>query len=139
MIVVSNTTAQTLNPGQSITFDNIVWLSPKCGPRNEFFRSGTSAVRTAPGVYEVSFSGNIGGTVAATPVQLAIAVDGSALPTTTMVQTPPSIAAGDYFNVHADTIVGVPPLSGASFTVTNTGTSVVTIAPNASLKIVRKG
>lgn len=133
MINVSNTTAQTLAPGQSITFDDVRWHSG-CA---EAFRNGGSAVRVGNGVYEAEFHGNIGGTVAATAVQLSIELDGAADPTTTMISVPAAI--GDLNNVSATTRFGNSPCigGGISITVTNTGTSTVTIAPNSALSVKR--
>lgn len=140
MIVVSNTTEQTLAPGQAMTFDNVVWQSPsRCNNRNEFFREGGSNVRIAPGVYDLSFTGNIGATTGSTAVQLALAVDGSVAPTTTMISTP-TTANTEFNNVHGETIYGIPPITGGgSVTVVNNGTSDVIVAPNSALKVVRRG
>ena len=61
MISLSNTTAQTLTPGQSITFNTVV-LHTGCA---ECHRANTSSVKLrAKGIYDVHFSANIGATVA---------------------------------------------------------------------------
>ena len=58
MIVLSNSTEQTLSPGQSLTFD-LVKLHTGCAERH---RPGTGSVKLrCNGVYEVYFGGNIGG------------------------------------------------------------------------------
>ena len=58
--------------------------------------------------YRVSFGGNIaiptGGT--AGPISLALAIDGEAVPATTMTVTP--AAVGDFFNVYSSIYVDVP-------------------------------
>jgi hypothetical protein len=58
--------------------------------------------------YRVSFGGNIaiptGGT--AGPISLALAIDGEAVPATTMTVTP--AAVGDFFNVYSSVYVDVP-------------------------------
>lgn len=135
MITVSNTTEQTLQPGQSITFDNIVQKSG-CA---ESFRNPGSSVRTGIGLFEVSFHGNIGGTTAATGVQLMIELDGSPLATTEMDSTP--AAVGDLNNVSAFARFGNSQCvgGGVSATVTNTGTSPVVVAANSTLSLKRVG
>lgn len=133
MISVSNTAVQTIEPGQSVTFDRLIWKSG-CG---EVFRNGGSAIRTGIGVFEVSFNGNIGGTVAATQVQLSIELGGSPLIGTNMLSVPAAI--GDYNNVSARATYGNSPQigGGEGITVTNTGTSPVTLAPGSLLTVKR--
>lgn len=139
MIVVSNTAAVVLTPGQAMTFDNVIWKSG-C---SESFRNAGSAVRVAEGVYDLSFNGNVTNADAATAVQLALAVDGSILPETTMISTPSAINALN--NVAASTIIGNranccdPNPGRVSVTVVNSGTTNVTIAPNANLSVKRRG
>lgn len=134
MIVLSNTTAQTIQPGQSITFNQVI-KKTGCG---ESFRINTGSVGLRVNAqYEVSFNANVGGTTAATPVQLAIAIGGAPLTETTMISTP--AAVGDLNNVAASTVVGT--LSGISnaITVTNNGTTPVVISPlGLALTIIRK-
>lgn len=132
MISLSNTTAQTLEPGQSITF-NIVILHTGCG---ECHRNNSSSVKLkARGIYEVSFSANIGAT-AAGAAQLSIQAGGDTLPESTMIST--TAAAGDLNNV-AKTI----PIKNCCddydrITVTNTGTTTVTVGTNPVLFISRR-
>lgn len=133
MIVVSNTTAQTLQPGQSITFN--AYRKTGCG---ECFRNNSSTVGLRNnGVYHVSFSANVGGPAAATAVQLAIQIGGSPLLETTMISTP-TTADTEFNNVATSTYV--PTICGTSnnITVTNTGTSVINIAANPVLAIKRE-
>ena len=132
MIVLSNSTEQTLLAGQSLTFD-LVPLRTGCA---ESHRVGTGSVRLRyPGVYDIHFSANVGGTVANTPVQLAIELGGDVLRETTMISTP---SAADVFNnVAKRTYVKNCPNDYDRITVTNTGTSDVVVAPNASLTIGR--
>lgn len=139
MIVVSNTAAVTLTPGQALTFNDIVWKSG-CA---ESFRSPGSVIRAGQGVYEVSFNGNITNPDATTAVQLAIAADGSILPETTMTSTPSAINAVN--NVAAGTFVGNQPdccnrnPGSLSLSVVNTAATNVTIAPNAKFSVKRVG
>lgn len=76
MIKLSNTTAQTLTPGQAITFDRVIFKSG-CA---ECHRANTSSVKLrANGTYEVAFSANIGATAATTAVELSILLGGEAI------------------------------------------------------------
>ena len=64
MIQLSNTAALTLTPGETATFDSVLYNS--CNNKNEFFMMGTGGVSVVPGTYEVSFAGNLGATAATT-------------------------------------------------------------------------
>lgn len=137
MIVVSNTAAVVLTPGQALTFNDLIWKSG-CA---ESFRNAGSSVRIAEGVYEIAFNGNVTNADAATAVQLNLAIDGSILPETTMISTPNAINAIN--NVSASTVIGnrggccnLNPGS-VSLTVVNSGTTNVTIAPNSKLSVKR--
>lgn len=132
MIVLSNTTAQTLQPGQAITFD-IVSLHTGTG---ECHRRGTSSVKMKNhGVYEVSFSGQItAGTAAQTP-QLNIALGGDILAETIMRYTVPT--AGYVGNVATSTFVKNCCCDYDRLTVVNTGTVPAIIDPNTSFKVKR--
>lgn len=132
MIVLSNTATQTIEAGQSITFDNVV-LKSGCA---EYHRGGTSSVRLRrAGIYEVHFTGNVAATTAGDILQLAIQLDGDTLSETTMTQTP---AAADAFaNVSAATAVRNCMDDGNRITVTNIGTTAITLAPNPGLFIKR--
>lgn len=139
MIVVSNTAAVVLTPGQAMTFNNVIWKSG-CG---ESFRNSGSSVRVGLGVYELAFNGNVTNADAATAVQLNLAIDGSVLPETTMTSTPNAINALN--NVSASTIIGNrgnccnPNPGNVSVTVVNSGTTNVTIAPNSKFSVRRIG
>mgnify|MGYP002796489263 CR=1 FL=1 len=130
MIVLSNSTEQTLLVGQSVTFD---LTKLKCG-NAECHRQGTSSVKLrCPGIYRVAFGGNIGGTVAGTPVQLAIAIGGDPLLETTMISTP--AAVGDLNSVYRAALVKNCCCDYDRITVVNTGTSDVVVGANAELVI----
>jgi len=133
MIVVSNTSAQTVAAGQTIAFNNVI-LKSRCGC--ESYRSGTGQIGLkANGIYEASFDANVTGATAATPVQLVIAISGAQLPETTMTYTP--AAADAYGNVSARTAVRNECGSYDQITVVNNGTTDITIAANASLYVKR--
>lgn len=133
MIVVSNSTEQTLQPGQSITFD-LIRLHTGCG---ECHRQGSSSVKLrCQGVYDVSFSGNISGSTGGTEVQLSIELGGEILPETTMKSMPSS--PGDFNNVATGTYVCSGCGDYSRVTVTNTGAAPVVVDQNTCLKIGRR-
>lgn len=133
MIELRNSVAQIIQPGAAVTFDTVIFQSG-C---SEYHRQGTSAVRLrCNGTYKLEFSGNIASATAATPVQLAIALGGSALPETVMVST--SSAANAFQNVGTGTYVR--NCDGFNqVTVVNTGTTPVTLSANFNLRIGRRG
>lgn len=132
MMVLSNTTEQTLQPGQVATFDTMV-LRTGC---NETHRLNSGVVLVRQGCFRVSFSGNITGT-AAGPVQLALALDGSPLTETTMINSIGT--AGDLENASAQTAFRSCPGCCSRITVMNTGTVPVVIGANPSLTVTRVG
>lgn len=133
MIVLTNTLEQTLAPGQSLVFDEAI-LHSGCG---ECHRRNTSAVKLrANGIYEASFSGNIGGETAATAVQLSLTLSGSTLPETTMISVPAAVA--DRNNVSTETRIRNCCGDYDRVSVTNTGTVPVVVAPNSSFVIDRR-
>lgn len=132
MIVLSNTTAQTVQPGQAITF-NTVTLHTGNG---ECHRPGTSSVKMkANGIYEVRFTGNIGSTVAATTATLNVALGGESLPETTMISE--TSTAGELNNVSAVTAIKNCCCDYDRVTVVNTGVNPVTIGAGPCFYIKR--
>jgi len=132
MISLSNTTAQTLAPGQSITFNTVV-LHTGCG---ECHRANTPSVKLKyKGIYEVSFSANIGSTTVGI-AQLAIQAGGDTLPESTMIST--TAVAGNLNNVAKTIAVRNCCDDYDRITVTNTGTTTVTIGANPVLFVSRR-
>ena len=130
MIVLSNATAQTIQPGEDAVLNVAVQ------------RSGCDTVWQGPGplhlrcgLYEIQFTGNVSG-VAGTQPNLAVAVDGAVLPETTMTAT--ASLSTDVFNVHASTL-RKNCIAGVAVSVRNTGTTAVTLAANPALVVERKG
>lgn len=134
MIVVSNTTAQTIRPGQAITFDSVV-LQSGCAESHRGKSSSVTLRRV--GVYEVHFTGNIGAATTAGAVRLAVQMDGDTLQETTMISTP--AAVNTFANVSSATIVRNCDCSNNLITVVNTGTLPVAVAPNSGLFVKRVG
>lgn len=132
MIELSNTTAQVLPVGQSIIFDKVL-LKTGCA---ECYRANTGSVKMrANGIYKASFAGNISGATAGTPVQLAFQLGGETMPETTMVATPGAANASN--NVATSTLIKNCCGDYDRVTVTNTGTTAVTVADNSAF-IVRR-
>lgn len=130
MVVLSNTTAQTLQPGQALTFDRLVTHSG-CG---ECARSGGPIGLRHCGTYRVTFHGNVTGATAALPVELSISVGGAPLAETEMIYTPAAVDAVS--NVGTETYVQTCS-SGNNITVTNTGENPITVSPNTALTVIR--
>lgn len=135
MISLSNTTEQVLAPGQSITF-NLVLLHTGCCPRAERHRTNSANVELVRGdIFEIDFSANIAGE-AAGAIQLSVALNGEALPESTMISTP---AAANELNNVARPGIRVRRL-GCSDTVSvrNTGTENIILPANSSLLAIKR-
>lgn len=134
MIVLSNTTEQTLQPGQALLFDEVVTKSG-CGTCH---RKNTGSVKLSENgrTYDISFTGNIGGTAAAAPVQLALSFGtGAVLNETTMISVPAAVA--DRNNVSARTLTSVCCCDYDRVSVINTGANPVVVAPNSALVVLK--
>lgn len=138
MLVLTNTTAQTLQPGQAISFDRVLFSTGngECW-RSESGRLPTNGARMrCKGIYAPTFAGNIGG-VAAGAVSLAMAVGGEILPETNMIST--AAAAGDLNNVSSTTrIQNGSCCGGDRISVVNSGTAALTVGANSVLVLERR-
>lgn len=134
MILLSNTAAQTIPAGQSLVFT--ILRQTGC---SEFARENTSPVFLKPGgVYDIDFHANVTNAAAATPVQLSLSFAGATLPETTAIYTP--AVAGAVGNVSGGTTISTHfPGGGFAVTLTNTGTTDITISPNPVLRVRRIG
>lgn len=129
MIVLSNETAQTLLPGQSMTFNDVL-LHTGCG---ECWRKNTGAVKLrANGAYEVHFSANIDGATADGPAQLALTLGDAVMPETTMQSSATGVN-----NVATATAIKNCCGDYDRVSVRNTGTTTVTVSANPVLYIKR--
>lgn len=136
---------QTVQYGQNVLFTE---TPVPCNRGYVVHREGAGIV-TLRGVgcqcrarYKVSFGGNIaiadGGTVDA--INVALAIDGEPLPSTTMTVTP--AATGDFFNVSNTTFVDVPcgccvTIAVENVSITDDGTTIPIDVANANLVIER--
>lgn len=130
MVVLSNTAAQTLQPGQTLTFDRLGTHSG-CG---ECARSGGPVGLRFNGTYRIAFHGNVTGATAGEPVELSISVGGAPLAETEMIYTP--AAADAVGNVGTETYLSTCG-SGNNVTVVNTGDNPITVSPNTALTVIR--
>lgn len=133
MIELTNTTAQTIQPGGAVTFDKVL-LKTGCG---ECFNAmlPTSVKLRSNSIYDVEFNGNITGAANAI-LQLAIAVANRPMPQTVMNAVP--AAADNLVNVSAGTYVKDCCCDLDRISIVNSGTTPVTIAPNSSFRIARR-
>jgi hypothetical protein len=127
MEIIANA-LQTVQANQNVYFTDTV----VCGNASITHRDDSGLV-TLRGVtnqcrarFNVVFGANIaiptGGTVG--PISLAIAIDGEAMPATTMIVTPAAVE--NFFNVNSSIFIDVP--KGCCVTVSVTNTSGIEIA-----------
>lgn len=144
MIVLSNSAAQVIPVGGTVTFDISVLHtgcdSKGCGG-SEYHRKNSDAVRLrgksrcCPSIFDVFFKGNLTSETAGTDVRLAIAINGTPLDETTMVTTMGT--ANSFENMAAMTALKVRPSEDVTLSVVNNGTTPVTIDANAALYVRR--
>ena len=138
MEIIANA-LQTVQANQNVYFTDTVI----CGNASISHRDDSGLV-TLRGVtnqcrarFKVSFGGNIaiptGGTVG--PISLAIAIDGEAVPTTTMIVTPAAVEK--FFNVSSSVFVDVPRCCCVTVSVKNTSTDDIDVQ-NANLIVTRE-
>ena len=132
MIELSNTAAQTIAPGQSLTFDTVL-LKTGCAEAHRS-NSGIVTLKADCAVYEIHFAANISATAAGT-AQLAISLDGEPLIETTMINT--ITTAGDPDNAATATLVKTGCGCCGKISVTNTGTTSVIVSANPALFVKR--
>ena len=131
MIVLSNTNAQTLTPGESLIFDNTVIQS---GSAEHHADNSASVLMLKPGMYEIHFTGNVAGVKDESTMMLGVRVGSNTLSETTMMKT--ACLKEYYSNVASATIVRCET-KGMDIGVTNIGTNPITIAPHSSIFVKR--
>lgn len=133
MILLSNSTTQTVQPGEAITFDLETFKSGCC----ECHRQGSSAIKLKKcGVYELMFIGNVGGAAVGT-VQLQMEAGGEVLPETTIIVTEDTVGSLD--NVTAHTFFRNCCGDYDRITIVNTGTVAAVIDANSAFTAKRLG
>ena len=133
-----NNGLQTVALGGNVVFDE----TPVCPTRCITHREGSGIVRLngagnrQRARYLVAFSGNIqiptGGTVE--EISLAIAVDGEALLSTQMIETPAAVE--EFSNVSSQAYIDVPCNCCVTVAVQNTSEQAIEVQ-NANLIVVR--
>lgn len=131
MIVLCNTTAQTLKPGESLIFDNTV-IQSGCAEHHSDHSSSVLILK--PGIYEIHFTGNIAGIEDESTLRLGLRVGSNTLSETTMMKT--VCHKEHYSNVAAATIVRCES-KGKDIGVTNIGAAPIVIAPHSSIFVKR--
>lgn len=129
---------QTVAAGGNVLFTE----TPVCGNACIMSRQGSGIVtlrgacNQCRALYKVTFGANVaipeGGTVG--PISLVIAIDGEALASTTMIETP--AAAEEFSNVFAAVLMSVPRGCCQTVSVQNTGPDPIDVQ-NANLIVER--
>ena len=138
MEIIANA-VQTVSANQNVYFtDTIICGNASIGHRDDSglvtLRGVTNQCRAR---FMVTFGGNIavptGGTVG--PISLAIAINGEAVPATTMIVTP--AAVNNFFNVKSSVFIDVPRGCCVTVSVKNTSADDVEVQ-NANLIVTRE-
>ena len=138
MEIIANA-VQTVAPNQNVLFTDLI----TCGNCSISHRSGSGLI-TLRGItnqcrarYKVTFGANIaiptGGTVG--PIQIALSIDGEAIPTTTAIVTPAAVE--EYFNVFTAIFIDVPRDCCLTVSVKNITTDEDILVQNANLIVER--
>lgn len=132
------TSEQTVASSQNVLFDDTVTCGNACishrsGSGLVILRGNTCQNRAR---YKVSFGGNIAipadGTVEA--IQLALAIEGEGLASSTMIATPAAVS--EYHNVFGAMFIDVPKGTSLTVSVKNTSAQDV-LVQNANLIVER--
>lgn len=95
MVYLTNSVGQTIQPGQTVTFDTKVLHTGNgecCGAPYGTIRTINSIKLKSCGIYEINFGANISGG-AGTTSQLAVSAGGNVLPDTIMTATTTEVNA----------------------------------------------
>lgn len=135
MIQLTNSVAQTIQPGQTVTFENPPSLKTGCGECFNPQLPNSVRLNAPGGVYDIEFSGNATTDPAATG-QLAFSIGTTPITDTAMNFTPAT--AGDLVNINTGTLFRNNCGDVNRISILNTGTVAVTLAPNFNFRITRK-
>lgn len=131
MILLSNSATQTIQPGEAMTFD-LEKIKTGC---SECHRQGSSAIKLRKcGIYELMFTGNVGGAAVGT-VQLQMEAGGEVLPETTIIVTEDTVGSLD--NVTAHTFFKNCCGDYDRITLVNTGTIAAVVDANSAFSAKR--
>lgn len=135
MIQLRTTAVQTIQPGGSVTFNAVGYQSRRgC----ECFNSQVpnSVKLCANGVYLIAFHSTATASAANDQLQLSLAVGGTALPNTNMDVQPQAV--GSLWTMATTTLYENSCCDVDRISVVNTGATPVTIAPDATLSVIRQ-
>lgn len=134
MITLTNPSAQTVQPGQIVTFTTV---DSKTGC-SECYRNGTNSVKLrSNGRYEVTYAANVSNAVANQAIQLSIALSGTIMPISTAIEAPAT--AGVLTNMTRTVRVNNCCCDFDRITLVNSGTNPINLGPNPMLYIRRVG
>ena len=129
---------QTVAAGGNVQFTE----TPVCGGGCVMHRAGSGVItlrgqtNQSRALYKVTFGANVaiptGGTVA--PISLALAIDGEALGSATMITTPAAVE--EFGNVFTAALIAVPCGCCAAIGVRNTGAEAINVQ-NANIIVER--
>lgn len=139
MIQISNSTEQTIAPGQAATFDTIMLHTGCSECFNVQIPNSIKLKGGCYGIYEIQFSGNVSTDTALTAgqqLQLAIGVAGFPLVGTQMDAVPAAVDTN--VNVSTSTFFQAKCSDQDRVSIVNNGTLPVVLAANSIFKIARK-
>lgn len=136
MIELTNTASQVLQPGQAVTFDEVLLRTGCSECYNRQLPTSVRLKGNCGATYEIHFNGNITSNTAGDVIQLALAINGQPLNETGMNALP--AAAGDLVNVSTSTLFRLSCADLNRVSVVNSGTTPLTIAQNSNFYIIRK-
>jgi hypothetical protein len=134
MIEIIGVSTQTISVNGAALFPTTA-LKSGCGA--ERHREGSSQITLAkPGIYEVTFSGDIAvpSTGTAGAISMALAIDGEPIPGTKMTSTPTVL--GSFDNISTECLVRVCAPCCSVISVMNTSAQAINLQ-NANLAVVR--
>jgi hypothetical protein len=132
MVNAVNVPSQTVAVNGTVLFGS-TRIKTGCSVRHE--QGSGRFVAREPGVYEVSFAGNVTGATATTPIALALYQDGELIAGSQMTYTPAT--AGAVGNVSKTVLARVFCDCCSSISVRNVGTTAIQL-DNANMTITRE-
>lgn len=135
MIQLTNTTTQTIPVGGTVTFDKVV-SKTGCAECFNSLVPNSVKMKAQGGTYDITFGGNIANETANLPIQIAIAIGGTAIPYTARSAQP--AAAGDLWGVNTFVSYKNCCCDLDRITIVNVGPNPLVLAPNALLRVSRR-
>lgn len=134
MITLTNPSAQTVQPGQNVTFTTVD-AHTGC---SECYRPGTNSVKLrSGGAYEVTYAANVSNGTANQAIQLGVALSGTVMPISIAIEAPAT--AGTLTNMTRTVPVTNCCCDFDRITLVNSGPNPINLGPNPMLYIRRVG